>query len=613
VTGPRIQVLPTDLANQIAAGEVVERPASVVKELAENSLDAGARRVDIEIENGGRRLVRVVDDGGGMTPEEARLAVQRHATSKLKAAADLWSLSTFGFRGEALPSIAAVARMTLSTRTPESDAGFRLALEGGRETEAREVGMPQGTQIEVRDLFFNQPARLKFQKTDATESGNVSEALLRLSLGHPSAHIRLRSGGRVMLDLPPHRDLGERVRAALGRRGVGALHEARGREGSCEVHAFLGSPDETAGTSRNVFLMVGRRFVRDKNLLHALAMGYGELLERGRYPIAVLFVDVPGDEVDVNVHPQKLEVRFANGQEVQAAVRHVVAASLARAPWLRAPGNRPYSLPPGAERAALGFSQPRAVPRMGDGAHAEAGVRASSVAAYETRSPSAPISPLARPSASPVPAALFAGEGSGFFASLRYLGQLERTYLLCEAAGELVILDQHAAHERVVFERIRREFASAPLARQGLLFPLPVDVGEALMAVFGEPSVSGTDAASLLARLGFDVEPFGTGTLLVRAVPRLLDKADPKPLIIDLLEGAAEGAFPRAAPGALEHVFATMACHAAVRAGDALEPEQVRALLMQMDGIDLATHCPHGRPVSVHVKTQELERRFGRT
>src|SRR6185436_19734544 len=346
----RLRVLPPELADQIAAGEVVERPASVVKELVENALDAGARRIEVEIEAGGRRLVRVVDDGGGMEPDDARLALRRHATSKIASADDLWGLRTFGFRGEALPSIAAVSRLTLATRPPDATAGFKLTVEAGVESDAREVGIPVGTQVEVRDLFFNTPARAKFGKSEATETANVSEAMLRLALANPAAHLRLRVSGRVAMDLPPHRDLGERVRAALARRGAGALHEADGEEGGCRVRAYLAGPEESTNTTRNTFLFVGGRFVRDRNLLHALTLGYGPLLEKGRYPMAALFLDVPGADVDVNVHPQKLEVRFARAQEVYAAVRHVVGAAIARAPWLRAAGDagpmRTFTQPP---------------------------------------------------------------------------------------------------------------------------------------------------------------------------------------------------------------------------------------------------------------------------
>ncbi len=395
---PKVRVLPPALADQIAAGEVVERPASVVKELVENALDAGARRVDVEIEAGGRRLIRVVDDGCGMTADDARLALKRHATSKIAEADDLWRLSTFGFRGEALPSIAAVSRLTLSTRPAELDGGFRLTVEAGAETEARETGMPPGTQIEVRDLFFNTPARAKFLKAEATETANVSESLLRLGLAHPGVHLRLRVAGRVALDLPVHAGLAERVRAALARRGASALHEAAGEEGGARVRAFLAGPDEVSTTPRSTFLFVGGRFVRDRSLLHALALGYGPLLEKGRYPLAALFLDLPGEEVDVNVHPQKLEVRFARAQEVYAAVRHVVGAAIARAPWLPAARSRPASA--GLHAAArVGVHVARvARPHVGgQRAGGRDGVRAAGPERASRCGPETPTTPRRRP------------------------------------------------------------------------------------------------------------------------------------------------------------------------------------------------------------------------
>jgi DNA mismatch repair protein MutL len=582
---PRIQVLPPSLADQIAAGEVVERPASVIKELCENAIDAGARRIDIDVEGGGRRLLRVVDDGCGMTPEEARLALRRHATSKIRRAEDLWSLATFGFRGEALPSIAAVSRLVLRTRLADEDAGFRVALEAGVETEAGEVGMPPGTQIEVRELFFNTPARGKFLKSEGTETANISEAVLRLALAHPEVHLRLRANGRGMLDLPPHRAMSERVRAGLARRGAGVLHEAAGAEGGCEVRAFLGSPEEAASTPRSTFLFVGRRFVRDRSLLHALTMGYGELLDRGRYPLSALFVEVPGAEVDVNVHPQKLEVRFARAQEVYAAVRHVVGAAVARAPWLAAAPVRTYSLPPqrfeAAEAEPLRLSfPPEAEPRL----------------------------PFAAVEVQPPPVIAAEARAGTFFGGLAYVGQVHRTYLVCEGPDELVLVDHHAAHERVAFQRLRTAHRQRAIARQRLLFPIPIEVDDAAAAAAVAPDVVAT-----VAELGFELEAFGSTTLLLRAVPELLKDVDPKPLLLDVLHRLGEGTGPELAGDRLDHVFATMACHSVVRAGDLLGREQATALLAQLDEVDLRSHCPHGRPVLLRMSLGEIERRFGRT
>jgi DNA mismatch repair protein MutL len=598
----KVRVLPPELADQIAAGEVVERPASVVKELVENALDAGARRIEVDIEAGGRRRVRVVDDGSGMDPDDARLALRRHATSKIAAADDLWGLRTFGFRGEALPSIAAVSRLTLATRPAGAEAGFKLTVEAGAEVEARETGMPVGTDVEVRDLFFNTPARAKFGKSEATETANVSEAMLRLALAHPGAHLKLRVAGRVALDLPPHGDLGSRVRAALARRGAGALHEATGEEGGCRVRAFLASPEEATNTSRNTFLFVGGRFVRDRALLHALALAYGPLLDKGRYPLAALFLELPGADLDVNVHPQKLEVRFARGQEVYAAVRHVCGAAIARAPWLRdGDGARPMRT----------FTQP---PRRRDADDATTRTVITDAGAVALQRQAQGALPLrARDADDELAAAPTTADGvpatdwqaSRFFAGLSYVGQAHRTYLVCEADDELILIDQHAAHERVAYARLRAAHARRQMPRQQLLFPIPIEVGEAAAAA--------AEADDVLGGLGFEVTRHGPAIVLLRAVPEPLADVDPKPLVRELLADVADGTPLRDGElDRVDHLLATIACHSVVRAGDVLGRPEALALLAQLDAVDLRSHCPHGRPVLLRMPLAEIERRFGR-
>ena len=586
----KVRVLPAALADQIAAGEVVERPASVVKELVENAIDAGARRIEVEIEAGGRRLCRVVDDGCGMAPDDARLALRRHATSKISAADDLWGLTTFGFRGEALPSIAAVSRLTLATRPPEAEAGFELTVEAGVETAAKEIGMPPGTQVTVRDLFFNTPARGKFLKAEATEAANVSEAMLRLGLAHPSVHLRLRVGGRVALDLPVHRDLAERVRAALARRGASALHEAAGDEGGNQVRAFLAGPEEVSATARSTFLFVGGRFVRDRSLLHALALGYGPLLEKGRYPLAALFLDLPGHEVDVNVHPQKMEVRFARAQEVYAAVRHVVGAAIARAPWLRS-----------GDGAVRTFTEPPNYRTSGD-IVGRAAVTLSRAPVFERPAQGAFSLPLrACEVADSVPQV---SSASQFFGALTYVGQIHRTYLVCEANDALVLVDQHAAHERVVYGRLKAAHDKRQIPRQRLLFPIPIEVGETAAAAASH---------DVLEALGFEVVPHAPGVVMLHALPEPLKDADPKPLLREVMAELAEGT-PMVGSDLerVDHLLATVACHSVVRAGDALGRPAALALLAQLDEVDLRSHCPHGRPVMLRMPLGEIERRFGR-
>jgi DNA mismatch repair protein MutL len=588
-----IRVLPPELADQIAAGEVVERPASVVKELVENALDAGARRIEVEIDRGGLERIVVVDDGAGMAPDEAHLAFKRHATSKLNAIEDLQRLTTMGFRGEALPSIAAVSKLALTTRRREELAGY-LLIDG----EGRVAGAPPGTQIEVRDLFANVPARLKFFKGEATEAAHVDDVVLRAALAFPEVHFRLRSDGRNVIDLPPHASGLERARAAVGRpKQPAQLHLAEGEESGVHVEAYLGSPTESASTARNTHLFVNRRFVRDRGLLQAVLLGYGELIERGRYPLAVVQVTVPGDAVDVNVHPQKLEVRFARPQEVYAAVRHSVAATVARAPWLGEPASdlkavRVYSLPPLPRPAEANE------PPAGYESHRRRAAEALSL--FAARTPSAGTPP-------PEPEYLQPREPERFFSQLTYLGQLQKTYLLCEAPGELVLIDQHAAHERVAFQRLREAHAHKKVRTQRLLLPATVELDETMAAAAAEHG-------ELLAGLGVELEPFGARAVLVRALPELLADKSPSRVVSELLhELTSESGMVQLVADRLDHLLATMACHSVVRAGDVLSEREVRALLESMDGIDYRAHCPHGRPVLLRLSIGEIERRFGRT
>ncbi|HVV85753.1 MAG TPA: DNA mismatch repair endonuclease MutL, partial [Kofleriaceae bacterium] len=330
---PAIAILPDHVVDQIAAGEVVERPASVVKELVENALDAGARTISIEVDGGGRRLVRVVDDGHGMTAADARLALARHATSKLRSVDDLAGIATMGFRGEALPSIASVSRLTLTTRGRASEAAVRIVVDGGRVVSEEPCAAPVGTTIAVADLLHNVPARLKFLRGEATEASHVTETVERLALAHPEVGFRLRHAGRVALEIAPSAGPA-RVRTLLGGRLADRVHEVSLQEGGVVVHAYLAAPELAQTTSRGVQLFAGRRWIRDRTLLQAVTMGYGELVPRGRYPVAIVFVDVPGGEIDVNVHPQKLEVRFSDASAVAAAVRHAVRQGVAAAPWL---------------------------------------------------------------------------------------------------------------------------------------------------------------------------------------------------------------------------------------------------------------------------------------
>ncbi len=627
----RVAVLPDQVIDQIAAGEVVERPASVVKELVDNALDAGARAITIDVEGGGRRLIRVVDDGVGMDAEDARLALARHATSKLRAVDDLTTITTLGFRGEALPSIASVSRLVLTTRTRDSDAAVAVTVDNGAIVATAAAGAPPGTSVVVRDLLATVPARLKFLRGETTEAAHVTETVMRLAMAHPAVAFRLHHNGRAALEVPAQ-TAAARVRAVLGARLADRLHEVALVEGGVAVRAFLAAPELAQSTARGVHLFAGRRWVRDRGLLQAVAMGYGELVPRGRYPVAAVFVDVPGADIDVNVHPQKLEVRFSDPGLVTAAVRHAVRNGVAAAPWLtESAGRAAVQMQAIAGTAPPGWTGPR--PTRADdlaGRYAADTMRALFPAGGLGRAPSqqgalalgrepGPRWPAPRPAAPttttppsaaapPAPApALIADEADAppaYFAALRYLGQIDRTYLVCEGDGELVLLDQHAAHERVAFQRLKDRAEHGEVAVQRLLFPSVIELPPAEAALVAEHG-------AVLAKVGFEVEPFGGTAIAVKAVPAGL-REEATPVLRELLGELAERGGSRAVTERLDHVLATVACHSVVRAGDALSTDEVVALLAQMDGIDFRAHCPHGRPVLLRIGTAEIARRFGR-
>jgi DNA mismatch repair protein MutL len=579
--GARIQRLPAALIDQIAAGEVVERPASVVEELVENALDAGAARIRVEVRGGGRDFVAVADDGCGMSPEDARLALERHATSKLAAAEDLQRIGSYGFRGEALPAIASVSQLRLCTRLRGAPEGFELRVLAGRIQHAGAVGTPEGTRVEVADLFASVPARRKFLKTATTEWGHIADGLVRCALALPEVHFDVQREGRPALAWPAVRAPLDRVAAVLGEEDAAAFVGVEHREGPATLRGFVARPDRHRPTLAGVYLYVNRRPVRDRTLQHALVEVYRDWLPRGRFPAAVLFVELPPESVDVNVHPAKWEVRFADPAAVHRLVRHGVAAAIATRRWLAPGGERA----PAARPAAAHVAEP-----PGDWLFAAPAERAPAGA------------PAPDSAALPQPAAPLR------FGELRLLGTLLATYLLLEAKEGLLLVDQHAAHERVLFERLRAAWRERSIESQRLLVPLTLGVAPGPLARLAE-------RAGEAAALGFELEPFGEGTLLVRAVPALLSGRDPATLVRGLLDAwlAPEAAEPGAAgAGASDALFASLACHAARRKGEVLSASEQQALLDALDAIPWAPTCPHGRPVAIPFERAEIERRFGR-
>jgi len=597
--GRRVRVLPAEIADQIAAGEVVERPASVVKELVENALDAGARHVAVDLEQAGTALIAVVDDGEGMDADDAVCAFQRHATSKLNTVDDLLHIGTLGFRGEALASIAAVSRTTLVTRRRGVLGGTRVVVEHGRTMEVGDSGAPVGTRVEVAELFGNTPARRKFLKAPATEVGHVSELVTRTALAWPQVAFVLRHGGRGLLELAAVEDDSERMRQVFGRERAASMLPFAARASGGMVGGWLSDSHLSFPGPRQVYTYVNRRYVRDKLVTHALMAGYSTLLMHGRYPGAALFLDVPVEDVDVNVHPAKSEVRFRRAGAVHELIAHAVRARLRD--QTRAGTRQSVSLAaPGSAQIPL-----RVPPRPGwpdnslrlvDGVPSPDGEvlgRQSSVVDFPTPADDR------RPTTNDHAAA-------GFFAALRPVGQVLEGYLVCEGGDRLVLIDQHAAHERVTFERLRAAYASGLVPRQNLLVPTVVEVGPREAALLREQ-------IDTLDGVGFEVEAYAGGAFAVRAVPALLADTDAAVLLRDLTEDLADIGRSRRVEDAADAVLARLACHSAVRVGHHMGPQQIRALLVAMDHVDFSGNCPHGRPAYVVLTRGDLERWFKRT
>jgi DNA mismatch repair protein MutL len=589
-----VRQLPEGVVNRIAAGEVVERPASVAKELIENALDSGATRIDVLTDGGGRRLIRVTDDGSGMPRADLDLAVERHATSKLSGE-DLTDIRTLGFRGEALPSIGAVSRLTIATRHASEAHAWAITVEGGAKSELRPAALHRGTTVEVRDLFYATPARLKFMKSERSEAEAVREIVRRLAMSRPDVAFALAGEERS----PVSWNAGDRLTRLgdiLGAdfRANAVAIEAE-REG-VRLTGFAGLPTLSRANSLAQYLFVNGRPVRDKLLIGAVRAAYADYLPRDRHPLLALFVTLDAREVDVNVHPAKTEVRFRDG----ALVRGLIVRALKEA--LQREGQRAATTGGGATIAAF---RPASVPRAGYdwrrsparpvsfAARGAGGFAEAAQAAFDTGAPSA-----ATAEAMPEPDLLDHPLGAA-------RAQLHETYIVAQTRDGLVIVDQHAAHERIVYERLKTAMELKGVARQILLIPEVVDLDEA-------------DAARLLARagelekLGLVIESFGPGAVAVRETPSLLGQVDVRGLVCDLAEHAAEWDDSLPLERRLMHVAATMACHGSVRAGRRLKVDEMNALLREMEATPNSGQCNHGRPTYVELKLADVERLFGR-
>lgn len=587
---PVIRPLPEDVASRIAAGEVIERPASVLKELLENSLDAGASKIVVEIEGAGRKLLRIVDDGAGMDPEDCRAAFERHSTSKIKKLKDLDTLSTFGFRGEALFSIAAVSKVALTSRRTNSKKAWRVEMSGGRLKKEHEAPPVEGTAIEVRDLFFNTPARAKFLKSDASERGQLARVMEEAALANPRVAFECRSEGKTTLRFPARKEKKdvdasrERAAEVLGEERGDALLYAERSSAALSLRGFL-SPVEKLHSSRQLqYLFVNRRPVSNRTIQQALYRAYEPFRQKNRHPVAVLFLETPADALDVNVHPTKREVRFRSDGDIFQTVTKALSKALLESKGIPTLTPEPLSF----------ASMP--APRGGSPVR-------EAVAAYKAGAGAPTQRAPMWPSKSPAPAP--ARDARPWFdESLRYLGQIERAYLVFEADGGILLVDQHAAQERVLFERYFSEIRDGEVREQKLMLPLPIE-----LPASGIQRVLALEER--LGRAGFAVEPFGKTTLHVTAVPAVLHKAgEIEDAVHRLLDELTD---PKAAAADSRYdATATIACKASVKAHDRLSEKEALRLVEDLRKCEDATCCPHGRPSMLSLGREELARRFKR-
>lgn len=637
----RIRLLPSEVIDQIAAGEVVERPAHMVKELVENALDAGATSIEVEYDQGGRR-VRVTDDGRGIVKDELGLALARHATSKIEVPDDLWRLSTFGFRGEALASIAAVSRLTLQSRTEDAESAYKITSEFGRISAVEPTGGNKGTTVLVEDLFANVPARLKFMKSEAAESTQIKSVLRALALVNVGVEFRVRTKGKLEFVWPKASGFLERARQM---KIAEKLYENQFEYEGFKAHVLFASPHEVAGNARQILIFVQKRWVQDRGLQAAVIDAYRGLLMHGEFPIAIVSLEAPFDEVDVNIHPTKSQIKFRDPQPAFRAVNRALREGLEKAPWLETEKATEVAVaaPVVKEIAQAELEKPKVVKRLSvaDLTRAYDGPKPqSSIEPQFSKAPPESIGRFEAPefhtvnfrkkvdlatfsaaasaeaSARVEDAVLSFAESqvsgeekkaspSGYWSRLQILGQANLTYMIAQDETRLVLIDQHAAHERVAYERLMRAWKGGEIETQAFLLPLTVELDvegtEAIMKIQDE-----------LDNLGVAIDQSGPQAIVVRSKPAIISDS----ALVQALQGLARELVERGGSFQLEKkisdLCATMACHSVVRAGQALSHEQMRRLLEQMDEFPLSSFCPHGRPVSIEFSFARLEREFGR-
>jgi DNA mismatch repair protein MutL len=647
----RIHVLSEVVANKIAAGEVVERPASVVKELLENSLDAGATRIRIQVEAGGKKLIQITDDGCGMVRDDALLAFERHATSKLKNAEDLLSVATLGFRGEALPSIASVARLRLETRPPDEPSGTIVEINGGKIFKVEEAGLPAGTSITIRDLFFNTPARKKFLKAESTELSHIASLVTHYALAHPAKHFELHSATNAMLVASPVAGHSERVYQVFGKEVLDQLipfaalqpleriglpqpppwrrseEEAPKEPGELRLHGFVSKPEIQKLNRNSIYIFVNGRLIRDRLVQHAITEAYRNVLPPTVFPVVLLFLEMPTEEVDVNVHPSKTEVRFRQQSFLHDFVRDSIRATLMKArpvpqfvSEIHAHPTASPSLTPGAHGAtgaadawrsldgttnAGGFTLRAPEPPPVSGRlHFEGGIAVEANAAVSLARVSEVIpdngcSPIVADEPE-VPSQL-----APSLASLKPLGQIRESFILAVNHEGLWIIDQHVAHERVLFEKVLKQRAAQAVESQRLLMPLLLELTPAQLAVFAEISDE-------LARNGFEAEPFGTRSVAVKVAPAGIDASQVEHMLHELFEQLSREDQKLNLDALRTRIAASIACHAAIKVNMPLDQNKMEWLLSELARTEFPISCPHGRPVVLRYSMKDIQRAFKR-
>ncbi|MFA9407648.1 MAG: DNA mismatch repair endonuclease MutL [Candidatus Dadabacteria bacterium] len=607
----KIRILSDNVVSKIAAGEIVERPASVVKELVENSIDAGSRSIKIELESGGKKLIEVSDDGEGMSRDEALLSLERHATSKIKDITDLFSVKSLGFRGEAIPSIASVSRFKITTRISENVIGTMISGDGGKIRKVEETGCPSGTSIQVKNLFYNTPVRLKFMRKIETELSNVLDIVQREAMSRPEISFEITSGGKAVLTLPKRDNLLGRLSDIFPNTELQSIYaEAQG----VKVSGFMSSPLDTRSTTHKLFTYINQRAVRDKFLTRIVIDAYGKMLEKRKFPQGAIFIDIPTAEVDVNVHPTKNEVRFRNQRLIADLIRTSILQMLREAPWIKSyKGRVENSISEflKEKNAQTNYENYQHVNRP-ERTFAEELGDLKIVENYDSPSlrdeirPSKHIGHEFRISQNDPPVdGLF--ESGGLYSSLRIIGQIRELYIVCASDNGMVLVDQHAAHERINYERLKRAYLeNKELEVQELLVP------EVLEFPPYESSLINKHLGEFES-LGLRIEEFGNNSFLIRSVPALLKNVDSTILVKDVVSEIAGDGKEESLSEKIDLVIATMACHSSITAKFELSFEEMKALLEELDRMDFPHSCPHGRPVAQELSYYDIERMFKRT